>query len=85
MTSAKEHFKRLATSVLPRNYKLTLKPNLTEFTFTEEEVIDVEDGVKLVIPHVLYNPWHPYMKKKKRKNCEEEPWLTRYMYVFMTI
>ena len=42
MTSAKEHFKRLATSVLPRNYKLTLKPNLTEFTFTEEEVIDVE-------------------------------------------
>jgi len=42
MSSAKKHFKRLATSVLPSNYKLTLKPNLTEFSFTGEEVIDVE-------------------------------------------
>ena len=38
----KKPFERLPTSVLPRNYKLTLKPNLTEFTFTGEEVIDVE-------------------------------------------
>ena len=44
MTSAKKHFKRLPTSVLPKNYKLTLKskPNLTEFPFTGEEVIDVK-------------------------------------------
>ena len=42
MTSAKKHFERLPTSVLPKNYKLSLKPNLTEFTFTGEEVIDVE-------------------------------------------
>lgn len=42
MTSAKKHFKRLPTSVLPKNYKLSSKPNLTEFTFTGEEVIDVE-------------------------------------------
>ncbi|XP_020615245.1 puromycin-sensitive aminopeptidase-like protein [Orbicella faveolata] len=38
----KKPFERLLTSVLPKNYKLTLKPNLTEFTFTGEEVIDVE-------------------------------------------
>ena len=38
----KKPFERLPTSVLPKNYKLTLKPNLTEFTFTGEEVIDVE-------------------------------------------
>ena len=42
MTSAKKHFKRLPTNVLPRNYKLTLRPNLKEFSFTGEEVIDVE-------------------------------------------
>ena len=35
-------FERLPTSVLPKNYKLTLTPNLTEFTFAGEEVIDVE-------------------------------------------
>ena len=38
----KKPFERLPTIVLPKNYKLTLKPNLTEFTFTGEEVIDVE-------------------------------------------
>lgn len=38
----KKPFERLPTSVLPKNYKLTLKPNLTEFTFTGEQVIDVE-------------------------------------------
>lgn len=42
MSSAKKNFKRLPTSVLPKNYKLCLKPNLTEFTFTGKEVIDVE-------------------------------------------
>ncbi|XP_078345334.1 puromycin-sensitive aminopeptidase-like protein [Oculina patagonica] len=42
MSSVKKPFERLPTSVLPKNYKLTLKPNLTEFTFTGEEVIDVE-------------------------------------------
>lgn len=38
----KKPFERLPTSVLPKNYKLTLKPNLAEFTFTGGEVIDVE-------------------------------------------
>nr|XP_058942457.1 puromycin-sensitive aminopeptidase-like [Pocillopora verrucosa] len=42
MSSVKKPFQRLPTSVLPKNYKLTLQPNLTEFTFTGEEVIDVE-------------------------------------------
>ena len=42
MTSAKKHFKRVPTSVVPRNYKLTLKPNLAKFIFIREEVIDVE-------------------------------------------
>ena len=42
MSSVKKRFERLPTSVLPKNYKLTLQPNLTEFTFTGEEVIDVE-------------------------------------------
>ena len=42
MSSSKKNFKRLPTSVLPKNYKLCLKPNLTEFTFTGKEVIDVE-------------------------------------------
>ena len=44
MTSAKKHFNRLPANVVPKNYKLTLMPNLTEFTFTGEEVIDVEVG-----------------------------------------
>ena len=39
MSSVKA-FERL--SVLLKNYKLTLQPNLTEFTLTGEEVIDVE-------------------------------------------
>ncbi|PFX27024.1 Puromycin-sensitive aminopeptidase [Stylophora pistillata] len=38
----KKPFERLPTSVLPKNYKLTLTPNLSEFTFAGEEVIDVE-------------------------------------------
>ena len=42
MTSTKKHFKRLPANVVPKNYKLTLKPNLTEFIFTGEEAIDVE-------------------------------------------
>ena len=42
MSSVKKPFVRLPSSVLPKNYKLSLKPNLTEFTFTGEEVIDVE-------------------------------------------
>ena len=41
MTSAKKLFQRLPTNVLLKNYKLTLKPNLTEFTFTGEEVVIV--------------------------------------------
>ena len=39
MSSVKP-FERLC--VLLKNYKLTLQPNLTEFTLTGEEVIDVE-------------------------------------------
>ena len=42
MATAKRSFKRLPTNVLPKNYKLTLQPNLTEFTFTGKEDIEVE-------------------------------------------
>ncbi|XP_068751951.1 puromycin-sensitive aminopeptidase-like [Montipora capricornis] len=44
MSATKKPFERLPTSVLPKNYNLTLQPNLTEFTFTGKEVIDVEVG-----------------------------------------
>ncbi|XP_027041940.1 puromycin-sensitive aminopeptidase-like [Pocillopora damicornis] len=53
MSSVKKPFQRLPTSVLPKNYKLTLQPNLTEFTFTGEEVIDVE--VKQETDKVIIN------------------------------
>ena len=42
MSATKKPFERLPTNVLPKNYNLTLQPNLTEFTFTGKEVIDVE-------------------------------------------
>lgn len=53
MSSVKKPFERLPASVLPMNYKLTLQPNLTEFTFTGEEVIDVE--VKQETDKVIIN------------------------------
>ena len=42
MTVTKKPFERLPPNVVPKNYGLTLQPNLTEFTFTGKEVIDVE-------------------------------------------
>ena len=42
MTTEKKPFERLPTNVTPKNYQLTLQPNLTEFTFTGKEVVDVE-------------------------------------------
>ena len=42
MATTKKAFERLPTNVAPKNYALTLQPNLTEFTFTGKEVIDVE-------------------------------------------
>lgn len=42
MATTKKPFERLPTNVAPKNYALTLQPNLTEFTFTGKEVIDVE-------------------------------------------
>ncbi|XP_022788315.1 puromycin-sensitive aminopeptidase-like [Stylophora pistillata] len=53
MSSVKKPFERLPASVLPKNYKLTLQPSLTEFTFTGEEVIDVE--VKQETDKVIIN------------------------------
>ena len=38
----KKAFSRLSTNVVPENYDLTLKPNLKAFTFSGNEVIDVE-------------------------------------------
>ena len=49
-TEAKE-FERLPTDVLPKNYQLTLHPNLTEFTFAGKQVIEVE--VRTSLLHLL--------------------------------
>ena len=38
----KKPFERLPSSIVPKNYSLVLKPNLKEFTFTGEEVIEIE-------------------------------------------
>jgi hypothetical protein len=40
--STKTEFSRLPLNVLPVNYAVTLKPNLTNFTFDGEITIDVE-------------------------------------------
>ncbi|CAH3184516.1 unnamed protein product, partial [Porites evermanni] len=42
MCSTKKSFERLPINVVPKNYALTLQPNLTEFSFTGKEVIEVE-------------------------------------------
>ena len=48
MATTKKLFERLPTNVAPKNYALTLQPNLTEFTFTGKEVIDVEVMQKII-------------------------------------
>ena len=42
MSVDKKAFERLPTNVLPKNYQITLHPNLTEFTFAGKEVVEVE-------------------------------------------
>ena len=42
----KKPFERLPTHVVPKNYRLILEPNLEKFTFTGEEVIDLEVSFK---------------------------------------
>lgn len=37
----KKHFERLPKSVIPKNYDLFLKPNLTKFTFEGKETIKI--------------------------------------------
>ena len=46
MCSTMKSFERLPTNVVPRNYGLTLQPNLTEFSFTGKEVIEVEVSIR---------------------------------------
>ena len=48
MATTKKPFERLPTNVAPKNYALTLQPNLTEFIFTGKEVIDVEVMQKII-------------------------------------
>ena len=48
MCSTKRDFERLPSNVTPKNYQLTLQPNLTEFTFTGKEVVDVEVSVSIL-------------------------------------
>ena len=38
----KKAFERLPTHVLPKNYALILTPNLKDFTFVGEEVVELE-------------------------------------------
>lgn len=47
MCSTKKSFERLPTNVVPKNYALTLQPNLTEFSFTGKEVIEVEVSIRI--------------------------------------
>lgn len=47
MCSTKKSFERLPTNVVPKNYALTLQPNLTEFSFTGKEVIEIEVSIRI--------------------------------------
>ena len=40
--SDKKPFERLPNNVVPKNYALTLTPNLKDFTFLGEEVVELE-------------------------------------------
>ena len=47
MCSTKKSFELLPTNVVPKNYALTLQPNLTEFSFTGKEVIEIEVSIRI--------------------------------------
>lgn len=47
MCSSKKSFEQLPTNVVPKNYALTLQPNLTEFSFSGKEVIEVEVSIRI--------------------------------------
>ena len=38
----KKPFERLSTNVVPKNYALILTPNLKDFTFAGEELVELE-------------------------------------------
>ncbi len=40
--SEKKPFERLPTNVVPKNYALILTPNLKDFTFVGQEVVELE-------------------------------------------
>ena len=58
MCSTKKSFERLPTNVVPKNYALTLQPNLTEFSFTGKEVIEVEVSIRIF--HFFSTQTHSY-------------------------
>ncbi|XP_070570374.1 puromycin-sensitive aminopeptidase-like [Ptychodera flava] len=53
MSGDKKPFERLPKNVIPKNYNLTLKPNLKAFTFDGDETISVE--VKTATDKVVLN------------------------------
>ena len=58
MSSTKKSFERLPTNLVPKNYALTLQPNLTEFSFTGKEVIEVEVSIRIF--HFFSTQTHSY-------------------------
>lgn len=38
----KKSFKRLPTSVVPSNYRITLQPNLQDFKFQGNQIVELE-------------------------------------------
>jgi hypothetical protein len=51
--SSKTEFQRLPLNVLPTNYTITLRPDLTNFTFNGQVIIDVD--IKQETTKILLN------------------------------